>query len=147
MYEHSEFVSLVEEISKHFQLKQDKLHENIIALQAEGSSDDVVRMIYDSNERRVGFSFHVELMPTVAIQLFSYASARTVELNKSKGIQLLNCFFQDEQGNVFTGIDARYAIEQFRQDHYLQVFSNASDDEIKRHLKRIEDNKKKVTWH
>ena len=147
MYEHNEYVNLVDEIAHHFQLVKDKLHDNIVGLQAEGSKDDVVRMIYDANEKKIGFSFHVELMPTVAIQLFSYASARTMEMQKGKGIQLLNCFFQDDMGIVYTGIDARYAIEQFRQDHYLQVFSNASDEEIDRHLKRIEANKKKVKWH
>lgn len=146
MYEHSEFVDLTTDVANNFNFSVDKIHDNILALHIEGS-EDVVRLIYDSNEKKVGFAFHIELMPTVAIQVFSYASAMTVKNSKSGGLQLLNCYFQDENGNVFTGIDARYALEQNRQDHYLQVFSKASDDEIDRHLKRIEDNKSKKTWH
>ena len=64
MYEYSDFVNLADEIAKHFNLSQDKLHDNIVNLHVDGSKEDIVRLIYDQNESKVGFSFHIELMPT-----------------------------------------------------------------------------------
>ena len=83
MYEHSDFVNLATELASNFNLAQDKIHENIITLYVEGAKEDIVRLIYDANEKKIGFAFHVELMPTVAIQLFSYAFFNCITINLS----------------------------------------------------------------
>lgn len=147
MYSHEEFEELVEGLKESFNLGSHDVHKNIRGLHVEGANDDILRMVYVEKDKKVGLAFHIETQPTDAIQIFNYAMSQAVKSEKKDGIVLLHSYFQNDEGHIFSGIDARYAVEQSRQDHYLQVFSKAPKEEIAKQLARIEDKKKATTWH
>lgn len=147
MYSHKEFEILAQEISESFNLGCESIHKNIRGFHVEGAKDDILRLIYVEAEKKIGLAFHIETQPTDAISIFNYVIGNSMKSEKKGGVSLLHSYFQDELGNIYSGIDARYAVEQSRQDHYLQVFSKSPKEEIEKHLKRIEGNKEKITWN
>ncbi len=147
MYSHKEYVDLVEVIATEFNLTSGMIHDNVATLQESGSLEDIVRIIYDEKHRMVGLSFYIEVLPTIAIQVFSFVIETMIESGKSESVNLLTCYYEDSQGTVYTGIDARLASEQAKQDHYLKIFSNASDEELEEHLSRLEEEDEETTWH
>lgn len=133
---------LLEVLSKKFGFVEDKLHELVTGLVVPNPKTEVARLICHDVDDRIGIAFHVDLVPTDAIQIFNVAKETYPKL------ELFNIYYQDAKGLTYTGLDAQMMLEQDRQNKYFHAF--AQQEKMKAQedweIKQLEK-KGKITFH
>lgn len=104
-----EFRKIVTLFEEKFQLVATSLHEHVMLLTLPDKITEVCRVVFHVADGLLGISFHVEAIPTDAIQLFNEAS------NVVPEVVLFNTYFRDAKGNFFSGHDAVVMAEHDRQ--------------------------------
>lgn len=142
MFTVEQFNELVENVSSEFKFILDKLHEHVISLKVQGNPQEVARMVYIEVDQSVGIQFHIEIVNTDAIQLFSVCQKH------NKDIRLLQSFYQNPQGELFNGLDAQIMMEHDKEDKIIQALASREKAQAEEafQLKQMEK-KGKVTFH
>lgn len=123
----------LEEVSKktaeYFQLACKNLSETIVSVFHQASQAEVFRVeLFDHAEKEtglvtscLGLSFHIEVVPTDAVQIFSHARG----INRE--IYLLNSFYLGNDGNFYHGLQAYITSEADKE----KAISNRAAHDIK----------------
>ena len=116
-YTIKEFVELAEKITKDSNLLKKELGPVTISLKADGITE-LVRLIYNEEFKTIHYSFEVDVIPVDAIEI-----ARRIECFIPSA-ELMQSFYQQEDGNVLTGLDAEIMFEKTtierQRDHILR---------------------------
>lgn len=136
------YANLLEVLCKKFGFQEDKLHELVTGFIIPNPKTEIARLICHEQDDRIGIAFHVDLVPTDAIQIYNAAKETYPK------IELFNIYYQDVKGLTYTGIDAQMMLEQDRQNKYFQAFAQQEKQQAQEEwqLKQLE-RKGKITFH
>lgn len=137
-----EYGKLLEVLLQKFGFVEDKLHELVTSLVIPNPKTEIARLICHETDDRIGIAFHVDLVPTDAIQIYNIAKETYPKL------ELFNIYYQDSKGLTYTGIDAQMMLEQDRQNKYFQAFAQQEKHKAQEdwEIKQLEK-KGKITFH
>lgn len=139
-----EFQQFSLKIAEHFQFTLEKLSDRVVALKAtKDPSTDVLRIVFsESQPEFVGIAFHVEITGTDAIQIFSFCQSL------DSNCKLLECYYEDSNGNIVNGLDAVIMMEHDRENHYLKILQNKTRAQQEEDFQVAKMQKAgKITWH
>ena len=136
------YANLLEVLIKKFGFVEDKLHELVTGLVIPNPKTEIARLICHTDEDRIGIAFHVDLVPTDAIQIYNVAKEAYPTL------ELFNIYYQDGKGLTYTGMDAQMMLEQDRQNRYFEAFAQQEKRQTEEdwQIKQLEK-KGKITFH
>jgi hypothetical protein len=137
-----DYTNLLEVLCAKFGFKDDKLHDLVTALIIPNPKTEIARVICHEKEDRIGIAFHVDLVPTDAIQIYQVAK------DAYPKIELFHIYYQSIDGLTYTGIDAQMMLEQEREVRYFEAFAkreNAQQIE-EAQIEQLEK-KGKITFH
>lgn len=137
-----EFKDLSQQLADRFQMHQTFIHEHIVSISSKQVPLELARLIYYQEEKVIGVAFHIEVIPTDSIQIFS--AAKTFH----NDVQLVPCYFETREGTIYNGIDAQIMQEREKETKYLEVLESRVKSEKEAYLKLKQLEKAgKVTFH
>lgn len=156
--------ALVEIMAKKFTLQAEQIHAQIYALKVPGLNKEVCRLMLLEEQEILGITFHVEMTPTDAIQVWSFAQTMCQDLTKvaievpegaepqymTDDLRLLMSFYETKDKQVFSGPDAEIMAEQEKQNRIIQAVTKKEDKRVQeaewQHQQDVR-NGKKPTFH
>lgn len=119
-----EFKDNVRKIAEKFQLHEDSIAANEIALSV-GGTEVLTIFMYDQAEKSAGVAFNVETLPEDSVQIFLDA------IKLMRDLHLLPCFYINAENEMFRGIDAQIMLENDKEMRYKRAVEAAleADDE------------------